>query len=125
MFLATAFFLVPGAPADPKAEKIRDLAKARLDAAEKTYQALRKRDLKYEYGEAFYTWSKRILEAQRELAREKKEIKAALSAHLERMREVEHWVQEAEPSLKMGNREKIPQATHYRVEAELWLEKGE
>jgi hypothetical protein len=107
-------------------ESRKKLAKARLEAAEKTYEALLKRDTPYLLGEEFYSWSKRILEAQRELASDKAELKTALKAHLERMRQVEKLVQQFADTLKSNfDFEHIPAATYYRVEAELWLEKAD
>jgi hypothetical protein len=109
------------APAPPTPQPPSALARAKLDAARQTYQAVM-RDLPAARADAekVYLWSRRVLEAQRDLSDKKAERIAALEDHLARMKELRKV---ALARYRAGH------ATHtealagefYVAEAELWL----
>jgi hypothetical protein len=124
--LASAILVLSNVHAEKKDDAVTKFAKARLEAAEKSYDALSERSVGYLRGEDLYKWSKRILEGQRELARDKDDVKAALGAHLDRMKKVEKIVNQAARTLESNKDwEKVPAAAYYRIEAELWLTQAE
>lgn len=100
------------------------LLKAKLDAARKTYELTWKN---YREGlrgaEYLYWWSRRWMEAQRELAEGKAEQIAAVQGHAERMRELERVVQNLQRA-KVGTLDEKTAAEFYRLEAEIWLQQA-
>lgn len=113
----------PMPPADPP--EVAELAKARLKAAQKAYRLMR-RIPPAEYWECRYVWSKRILEAQRELARNTKEIIAAFQSHCDRMAEDEKEGKrqaELRPRARWDDTEFALMAAleFYHAEAKIWL----
>jgi hypothetical protein len=118
------------APADPP--EAAELIKARLKAAEEAYASMAPSGEECDRGEeALYTWSKRILEADRELAVDGKAVVAALEGHRDRMTEIEKKIKkyEAERAAPKGSyqpyqRARIASAAFYRAEAELWLQRA-
>jgi len=79
-----------------------------------------------------YLWSKRLLEAEREVGRNKMHEATAFKAHLDRMVELETKIKkrlwEQSKGVKLPSRHHQLQeraaAVFYRAEAELWLEKA-
>jgi hypothetical protein len=111
------------------ADSIADIHKARVTLAQKGYDTAVERinhtkrmDNVLVYDgkpEDVYTWSVRLLQAQREMSRERTDHLAALEAHLKRMTKLQEAV-------KMLTRDLLPPSTNldpewYRLEAELWL----
>jgi hypothetical protein len=116
---------VSSAQADQKSAV--DNAKARLDAARKVYQFMTE-SLKVTASaeprplepERFYLWSRRWMEAQREVSDKKEDQIGAVKAHVGRMKELEEILQ------KLYDTEQIDSASvlaagFYRLEAEKWL----
>jgi hypothetical protein len=110
-------------PTSEKTERTQKLAEERGRAARHAYEAVWEKfkpfDLSKGDGEDVYRWSRRWMEAEREVAKSKAERVAALQGHFERMKKLEQEVQ-------MYARGTIPfqqlAATQfYRAEAELWL----
>jgi hypothetical protein len=105
-------------------EKAAENAKARMAAAQKVYQgtlARLKVDANYPLdAEGLYRWSRRWLEAEREL-REKKEGRvAAAQAHLDRMKKLEALMRGWRDS-KFFTDTDVAAVEFYRLEAERWL----
>jgi hypothetical protein len=102
-------------PPDPSEKKIADISQAKLDLARKMYERTLELESKNATGvlpESRYLWSRRWLESQVELAKNKKEIIASYKAHLGRMKDLVGKLTEA--SAKMS-------AEYYVLEAELWV----
>jgi hypothetical protein len=106
-----------------KTVSTQKLAEERLNAAQNAYDAVWAKfkpfDLAKGDGEDVYRWSRRWMEAEREMAKSKAERLTALQGHFERMKKLEQEVQ-------MYARGTIPfqqlAATQfYRAEAALWL----
>src|SRR5262245_36236919 len=79
------------APAGPKVPP--QLAKARRDAARKAYEMhwVRLRTDTSADPEKLYTWSRRWMEAEQALREEKATERAAVQAHLDRMKQLEEF----------------------------------
>jgi hypothetical protein len=110
-------------PTGDKTDRTHKLAKERGRAARNAYEAVWAKfkpfDLSKGDGEDVYRWSRRWMEAERQMAKSQTERVAALQGHFKRMKKLEQEVQ-------MYARGTIPvqqlAATQfYRAEAELWL----
>jgi hypothetical protein len=99
-------------------------AKARLAAARKVYEGMlvrRKVDPAESLGsEKLYLWSRRWMEAQRELADKKEDKVAAVQGHLDRMKEMEAVVKQMRDR-KIASEADVAAQEFYRLEAEQWL----
>jgi hypothetical protein len=129
--LGGVLLLAPAAQAAPpeaQPDQPQALAKARVEAARKTYEAAvqglqqtrRVGNVLMQLGRPadVYDWSVRWLNAERDLGGKKDDQLAALAGHLQRMKELEKRVaklSEVVPSLD------VSAAEYYRVEAEFWL----
>jgi hypothetical protein len=105
-----------------ESSKVSRLRKGKVEAARETYQVIWKN---YKDGlvpavEFPYRWSRRWLEAERELTDGKAEQIAACKAHLERMREMERIERELRRS-RLNPVNELTAAEFYRTEAEIWL----
>jgi hypothetical protein len=105
-----------------ESSKLSRLRKAKVEAARETYQVIWKN---YKDGlapavEFPYRWSRRWLEAERELTNGKAEQVGVCKAHLERMREMERIERELRRS-RLNPVNELTAAEYYRVEAEIWL----
>jgi hypothetical protein len=109
------------APEDDKA--IVALMKKKVEAAGRTY------DVKWKNfregfrgvgGETLYWWSRRWLEAERELSDKKADQVAACKAHVERMKEHERIIKDLH-RVKAATIDELNAAEFYRLEAEIWL----
>jgi RND family efflux transporter MFP subunit len=118
-------------PEEPPAKEggdVKKLTQARLEAARKTYEMLLQR---YKNAtdrldtEKMYQWSRRWMEAGRDLASKQDERVAAVQAHLDRMKDLERLAT-ALSKAGQGLMSDVSAAEFYRTEAELWLarEKG-
>jgi hypothetical protein len=111
-----------GADQAPASNKLSRLRKAKVEAARETYQVIWKN---YKDGlvpavEFPYRWSRRWLEAEREMSDGKADQVAACKSHLERMREMERIERELRRS-RLNPVNEFTAAEFYRVEAEIWL----
>jgi hypothetical protein len=111
-----------GADQTPASNKLTRLRKAKVEAARQTYQVAWQN---YKDGlvppvEVPYRWSRRWLEAERELTDGKAEQITACKSHLERMREMERIERELRRS-RLNPVNELTAAEFYRVEAEIWL----
>jgi hypothetical protein len=97
------------------------LARQRLEAARKTYEATwanyRERRASQD---SLYRWSLRWLEAERQLGGPRADQVAAFKGHWERMRELERLIANLQ---RVGQAviDEVSAAEYYRVEAEIWL----
>jgi hypothetical protein len=111
-------------PASAADEKAAENAKARRAAAQKVYKGIFDRsqvDVSSPLDvERMHQWSRRWLEADRELAGTKEGRVAAIQAHLDRMKKLEdvvrHWHRKGFVSSA-----DVPAVEFYRLEAERWL----
>lgn len=109
------------APENKDSEEVQKLKKARAEAAKATYEA---RWEEYKVGRGFLEpvcdWSRRWLEAERDMSTKKEEQLAALEAHLKRLKELEEMVTASFEAGRtaIGN---VTAARYHRIEAELWL----
>ena len=111
--------------AEPDAEQAKTLAKLakiRLDAASKTYQVLWQnyREGRRSSDELLYRWSKRWLDAEREVHAQPAEQVAALKGHYDRMVDLERIIRKVSQA-GQGTVNELSAAEFYRTEAELWL----
>jgi hypothetical protein len=111
-----------GADQAPASNKLTKLRKAKVEAARETYQVIWKN---YKDGlvpavEFPYRWSRRWLEAEREMSDGKADQVAACKSHLERMRDMERIERELRRS-RLNPVNEFTAAEFYRVEAEIWL----
>jgi hypothetical protein len=112
-----------GMAGSERAVDTRQLTKERMGAARDAYQLawneFRPFDLSKGDGEKVYRWSRRWMEAERELANTKAERAAALQAHFERMKKLEEEVQAyARGTIPF---QQLAATRFYRAEAEGWL----
>jgi hypothetical protein len=125
----------PSTPAPSDLPVPSELAQARLKAAEEAYS----RFLKLQPGqdewmfdpEVAYTWSKRLLEAEREVARDHKGVVAAFERHRDRMVTLEAKTKTREKNTAAKGiyyqpdaLARLAAAAFYPAEAEHWLEQA-
>jgi hypothetical protein len=88
------WFVAQPAPKEGKGASIRDLALAKLEAARKTCRIVAQ---EYIEGKAtveqVQAWSRRWLDAEREVSKKNAETLAALEGHVERMKDLEQAAQ--------------------------------
>jgi hypothetical protein len=106
-----------------KAVDTKELAKERRGAARDAYEfawdEFKPFDLSKGDGEKVYRWSRRWMEAERDLATTKAERVAALQGHLERMKKLEEEVQGyARGTIPF---QQLAATKFFRAEAETWL----
>jgi hypothetical protein len=108
----------PAAGAD---EKAAENARARAAAAEKAYKGIFQRSQVDPTSpldvERLYQWSRRWLEAERELADKKEERVAAAQAHLDRMKKLEEVVRGWHRKGLLPPAD-VPAVEFYRLDAE-------
>jgi hypothetical protein len=108
-------------PAPDPAAALSQLAVQRRDAARRTYQVMW---ANYREGRAseelLYRWSRRWLEAEKQLGKRPADQVAACRGHLERMRDVERIVRKLQLS-GVTTLDQVNSVEFYRVEAEMWL----
>jgi hypothetical protein len=94
LHLDRSSFVAQPAPKDGKVASIRDLALAKLEAARKTCRIVAQ---EYIEGKAtveqVQTWSRRWLDAEREVSKKNAETLAALEGHVERIKDLEQAAQ--------------------------------
>jgi hypothetical protein len=98
-------------------EDLQKLLKERLAAARESYEAATARlD-----PEMSYVWSRRWMEAERDVARNKAERLAALQGHFERMKKLELIAIIAETKDSAPEVKNLAPSKFYRAEADIWL----
>ncbi len=99
-----------------------ELAKARLDAARKTYEQKLRRVLNRGGGEpeSFYVWSRRWRDAEEAIKPGKESRLATARAHLKRMQEIAR-IFAAYAKTGQGRPEDADAAEYYRIQAEIDL----
>ena len=111
----------PGAPAKVPPQ----LAKAKVDAARRTYEVIWKNNKEglVPFAELAYRWSRRWLEAEVERSEDKANQLAAYTAHRDRMRELARITRE-----RYRNRvitiEETSATDFYVAEAVVWIEQA-
>ena len=101
----------------------KKVAKEKLDASKNAYEIawaqFKPFDLTKGDGEKVYRWSRRWMESQRNMAKNKTEKLAAAKAHFDRMQRLEDDVQNyARGTIPF---QQMEATRFYRAEAEVWL----
>jgi hypothetical protein len=114
--------LAGAAPAPPEGKAPPELLKAQRDAAQKAYKACA---ALYDNGTAIdaekcYLWSRRWLEAERQLAGDGDTYRAAVAEHLDRMKKLEEAARQLFEAGR-GSALDVAGAAFYRAEAETWV----
>ena len=115
--------LAGAAPAPPVGKAPPELLKAQQDAAREAYRLCA---AGYPAGapgcdaEKCYLWSRRLLEAERQLAGDGDADRAALAGHLDRMKQLEEIAGKLFQA-KVSSRLDVLSAAFYRAEAETWV----
>ncbi len=127
--LVLGLVLVPSglsaAPEPPGPKVPAQPAKERVDAARKAFEGYW-RMLRHGTGgtrgdpETIYVWSRRWMEAQQALSNDKAATRAAVHAHLDRMKELEK-VFASLARAQQGTQADADAGRYYRAEAEVWL----
>ncbi len=102
------------------------LKKALVETAQKTYEqnlALMK-GLQGVSAEELYSWSRRWLDAEVDLAGNKEERVAAHQRHLDRMKDLEKVLKNLAIT-GQGRQSDATAGTYYRTQAELWLTRAQ
>jgi hypothetical protein len=110
----------------PQTVNIAELRKAKLAAAKKTYELLLRNfteGRRAATAERTYHWSRRWLEAERELNRKKEDQVAAYQAHRDRVRDLHRIVKDRFRERYVSVDEETA-AEFYLLEAEIWLAKA-
>jgi hypothetical protein len=111
---------------EPTPEKtLADLAKARVEAARRTYTEMARnhKEGRITRTEIVYQWSLRWLAAERDVSPARADRVAACKAHWERMKELERMTKD-QLRARFVPIEEATAAEFYRLEAELWLAKA-
>lgn len=113
--------LLHGQPDAEQTKTLAKLAKARVEAARKTYGVLWQN---YREGQRsddlLYRWSLRWLEAERRVVEQPADQVAAFKNHYDRMVDLEKIVRRVHQA-GQGTVNELSAAEYFRSEAELWL----
>jgi hypothetical protein len=108
-----------------KSVDAKEPAKECLDAARRAYEYAWNEfspfDLSKGDGEKVYRWSRRWMEAERDMAANKAKRLAAFQSHLERMKILEKEVHDYGSLRSTIPVQQMAATTFYRAEAETWL----
>ena len=119
LFGAGAMSLAAPSPAPPKVPK--ELLEQRVKAAKRTYERRLTRIRLAEGMPAdLFGWSRRWLDAELALSKDKAARLASLQAHVKRTREVE-GIADVYAKAGQGQQDHADEATYYRIEAEIML----
>jgi site-specific recombinase XerD len=101
------------------------LAKAKVDAARRTYEVVWKNNKEglAPFAELAYRWSRRWLEAELELTDQKSDRLIAYQAHRERMRELARITRDRYRN-RYNTVEEVTATDYYNAEAEIWIEQA-
>jgi hypothetical protein len=116
----------PGSAFDDKAAPVPEkLARAKRDAARKTYEVIwqNNREGYIPVAEVAYRWSRRWLKAEIELSPKKPDQITAYQAHLERMRELSR-ITHARYQNRVNTLDEASATDYYLSEAQIWLEQA-
>lgn len=129
------FRLLAGEPAEEKteppakapqkpADKLKDLIKAKLEAAKLECES-RMKEFQDGRGtlDILVHSSRRLLESEREVGDSKEHLLTALETHFRLMKEIEEVNQERFNAGRISIMD-VAQARYYRLEAEIWLERA-
>ena len=127
--LVFSFVPIVAAPAQPEGKAPPEVLKAQRDAARKTYELYAKyypslppvvvspiSDV-----EKCYLWSRRWLEAERQLVGDGDENRVAVAAHLDRMKKLEEMTRKRSDAGSGAWSLDDAAAAFYRAEAETWV----
>jgi hypothetical protein len=103
----------------PAAKVPEKLLQTQLDSARRAFEEMWKDQL-FRNAETPYQWSCRWLEAERQLSNNKKDHKAALEAHLTRMRDLKRATDQLNQQKLLGL-EQVYASAFYVAEAEVWV----
>jgi RNA polymerase sigma factor (sigma-70 family) len=112
-----------GTPSAGQSQSIADLAKAARDAANEAYKGVEK-DMqdRSTIPNGTAPWSRRILEAELEIAKDHVARVAAYEAHAKRMRDLDDWAKKVH-AIGQLTAAQYAEARFFHAEAELWLAK--
>jgi hypothetical protein len=123
-FVFTRSAFAPPAPKEEKAPPPWELARAKLNAAQRTCMSLA---LEYLDGKAtaeqVHQWSRRWMDAERDVSNKKADQLESLKNHVSRMRLLEQAAQERLQK-RRGLASDVPAAEYHRIEAELALSRA-
>ena len=115
--------LAAAAPAPPEGKAPPELLKAQRDSAQKAYKVCAdgygQRNAAVD-AEKCYLWSRRWLEAERQLASDAGADRAAVAGHLDRMKKLEEVARQLR-DVGRGSFLDVDAAAFYRAEAETWV----
>jgi hypothetical protein len=122
---AAGMHLAPAPPEGPvPTDKEKELLQERLKAAKEAYrQVVEKTRGGYE-AEGRYVWSKRILDAEVELAQNNEAVIAAFQFHFDRMDGWEKDVHKTDEIPPRLDAVLVASTAFYTAEAKLWLEQA-
>ncbi len=113
------------APEGAPAKVPEKLAKAKVEAARKTYEVFWKNNKEglVPFVELIYRWSRRWLEAELELSDKKEDRAAAYRAHWDRMRQLAQVTRDRYRN-RVNTIEEVTATDFYSAEAEIWIEQA-
>ena len=117
--------LLPAAPGAGPAKVPAQLAKAKADAAHRTYDVVRRNNKEglVPFAELVYRWSKRWLEAELDLFDNKENRVTAYMAHRDRMRDLARITRDRYRN-RVNTVEEASATDFYIAEAEIWIEQA-
>jgi hypothetical protein len=118
--------LLRSAPGQVATQSPSELAQAQLKAAREAYRQLVEAEKKGQRSfdpERHYVWSKRILEAERQVARNKEEVFTAFEEHFKRMTTLETKAKQFARAGTVGA-DQVAAVAFYRAEAAVWKERA-
>jgi hypothetical protein len=117
--------LLPAATEAEPAKVPAALAKAKVDAAHRTYDVVRRnnREGLAPFAELSYRWSRRWLEAELDLNDNKESQLTAYVAHRDRMRELARITRDRYRN-RVNTVEEASATDFYIAEAEIWIEQA-
>jgi hypothetical protein len=118
--------LLRAAPEPPPPKVTPELAKARLDAAQKTYAEVWRiqHEGRFSRTESVYQWSLRWLAAERDMSPAKADQVAAFKAHFTRMKDLDRFTREKYRARLIPG-EDVTSTEYFRLEAEVWWTKAQ
>lgn len=119
--LLTANAFAPPPPKEEKTTPPWELARAKVEAAKKTCMAVAHEYLEGKANvEQVHQWSRRWMDAEREVSNKKTDQMESLKAHVNRMQQLEKAAQDRLQSRK-GLTSDVSAAEYHRLEAEMAL----
>ena len=117
--------LLRAAPGAAPLQPPTDLAKAKVEAARKTYEVLWRNNKEglVPFAELAYRWSRRWLEAELEFSDAKSNQLTAYQTHRDRMRELARITHERYRN-RINTIDEVSATDFFTAEAEIWIEQA-